>query len=175
MEFGFSTLAQSAYAYAATTSIELMLFGGIFLLLLVFGLTYGKYRLSTLIISLYVGLALFLLFPYIGYISWNPGLLFNKITVLPVALFLLLILFVYFMIVSVIDCDFSRSKIKRWFEAGVLSLSITIILTASIYHIGISENVAVSQSLLDSLFLPAQYLFWWLLIPLVGLFITRDF
>lgn len=174
MEFGFSTLAQSAYAYAATTSIELMLFGGIFLLVLVYGLTYGKYRLSTLLIAAYMGLALFSLFPYLDSIPWNPGLLFNKITMLPTAVFAIFVAFSYFILVPVIDCEFSHRKLKQWFEAGVLSLSITIVFTASVYHIGISENVVTPQSLLDSLFLPVQYLFWWLLISLVGSYIVRD-
>ena len=174
MEFGFSTLAQSAYAYAATTSIELMLFGGIFLLVLVYGLTYGKYRLSTLLIAAYVGMALFLLFPYLDSIPWDPGLLFKKITILPTAVFAIFVAFSYFILVPVIDCEFSRRKLKQWFEAGVLSLSITIVFTAIVYHIGISENVATPESLLDSLFLPVQYLFWWFLVPLMGLYITRD-
>ena len=174
MEFGFSTLAQSARAYTATTSIELMLFGGIFLLMLAWGLAYGKYRLSTLIISLYAGLTPFLLFPYIDSVPWNPGLLFNKIEVLPVVLFAVLVFFIYFTLVPIIECQFSRVKIRRWFEAAVLSLSTTITLTASLYYIGISQTIIAPQSLLDSLFLEPVYLFWWFLIPLVGLYITKD-
>lgn len=175
MEFGFSTLAQSAYTYAATTSIELMLLGGVFLLVLACGLAYGKYRLSTLLIASYMGLALFSLFPYIDAIPWDGGLLFNKISILPVAVFAILVFSTYLILVSVIDCQFSRRKLKKWFEAGILSLSITIILTASVYHIGISQNIVTSQSLLDYLFLPANFLFWWFLVPLIGLYITRDF
>ena len=174
MEFGLSTLAQNAYAHAATTSVELMLFGGVYLLVLVYGLTYGKYRLSTLLIAAYVGLVLFSLFPYLDSIPWDPGLLFNKISVLPTAVFAILVVFAYFILLPVIDCQFSRRKLRQLFEAGILSLSITIVFTAIIYHIGISENVATPESLLDSLFLPVQYLFWWFLVPLMGLYITRD-
>jgi len=174
MELGFSTLAQSAYAYAAATSIELLLFGGVFLLLLVYGLTYGKYRLSALLIAAYVGLVLFSLFPYLDLIPWNPEPLFNKITVLPVAVFAMLVIFTHFTLSPVIDRQFSRRKLRKWFEAGVLSLSITIVFTASVYHVGISQNVVIAQSLLDSLFLPVQYIFWWFLVPLIGLYVTRD-
>jgi len=174
MEFGLSTLAQSAYAYAAATSIELLLVGGVFLLILVYGLTYGKYRLSTLLISSYVGLALFSLFPYLDSIPWDPGLLFNKVTVMPVAVFTILTVFMYVTLVPIIDTEFSRRKLRKWYEAVVLSLSITIVFTTSVYHIGISQNMVAPQSLLDSLFLPTYFLFWWFILPLIGLYITRD-
>lgn len=174
MEFGFSTLAQGALAYAASTSIELMLFGGVFLLVLVYGLTYGKYRLSTLLIASYVGLAFFLLFPYMNSIPWNPGLLFDKITILPVAIFAVLVASIYFILLPSIDSEFSRRKLRKWFEAGVLSISIAIVFTASVYHIGIVQNVDTPQSLLDLLFLPTQYIFWWFLIPLIGFYLSRD-
>lgn len=174
-EFGFSTLAQSAFSYAAATSVELMLFGGVFLLLLVLGLTYGKYRISTILISAYIGLALSLLFPYIDLIPWTPEILFSKISVLPVTVFLVFIVLLYFSLMPLIDSEFSRRKLRKWFEAVILSLSTAIVLTASIYHIGIVQNVVAPQSLLDSLFLPTQYIFWWFLIPLVGLYITRDY
>lgn len=174
MEFGFSTLAQSALAYAAATSVELALLLGIFLMVLVFGFTYGKYRLAALIISAYTALALFLLFPYVDLIPWSPGLLFGKLSILPTVVFLIFVGLVYFALLPFIDAEYSRRQMRKWLEAGVLSLSVVVIFTASIYYAGITQNATAPQSLLDFLFLPPQYLFWWLLVPLIGLFIARD-
>ncbi len=149
-------------------------FVGNFLVLLVlaallffFALRAGRSLLISLILSLYVGFAIFSVFPYKEMVIVGDTPLVRAVC--GIALFAAFSFFPYILLRRVASAGTMRIH--------PLMLSILALVTGGFvlalgYHVlNIAAVIPLSPSL-DALFAPDKYFFWWFLAPLVGTYLT---
>jgi len=104
------------------------------ILLFIFALRYGKESILSLIFSLYVGLLVFLHFPYMEQFLFfkesATQLLLSKALI-----FLVFVVISYVILNRVVYSDYSPGVPGRWFEAGLLSGAAILLLLAFSYQI----------------------------------------
>lgn len=143
--------------------IILCLFGA----LLLYGLRYGKRRILTLTLSLYVALLVYMHFPY--ELDIFAGSAFQSLFA-GSAVFGGFTAFVYLTIARSVHAEFPYNRVKRYTEAGVLSACAAGLLLAFSYHVLPVSTLYDFNPQIDTFFASSKLFFWWLVIPLVGLF-----
>jgi len=154
-----------------SASSDVVVLGAIFAIATSYGLFFGKGRAVSLILALYPTALIFELIPYfkdiLGTVSETSGDVLVKAVI-----FAIILLPLHFIINHFIFTDFSFSRIRKLFEAGILGLSVLALLIAFSYRvIDISELYNFSSGI-DTLFASANF-FWWLLAPFVVLTFLR--
>ena len=154
-----------------SASSDAVVIGGMFAVATAYGLFFGKGRIVSLILALYPTALIFELIPYfkdiLGTVSGTSSDVLVKAVI-----FVIILLPLHFVISHFIFTDFSFSRIRKTFEAGILGLSALVLLIAFSYRvIDISELYNFSSGV-DTLFASANF-FWWLLAPFVALTFLR--
>lgn len=143
----------------------------VFLSLLVFVMIRGRRALTSLILGLYFALLWSLTFPYYDKIfSWvSDGLIPDSV--------LTVLIFVGFTATGLFLFDkllFHRPD-ETAFQAMnkkiVLAILGTILVMAFSYHVLPIANLVESASPINTIFSAPEYFFWWLIIPIIGLFL----
>jgi hypothetical protein len=134
--------------------------------LFVFGFKAGKGNLISFTLSLYVGFALYTIFPYFS-------LLVNTSTTKSTLLVLKIILYAVLSFVSYLILR--RFSGKDFFGRGhlatvVISFLVSGFIIAVLYHTFGAKSVYPFTPSIDQLFAPSQYFFWWFIAPLVAIF-----
>ena len=140
-----------------------------FFVLLIFTMIRGRRATTSLILGLYFALLISLKFPYYEKVYSVTHSLFSNAIVS-------MILFVLFTAVSSLLMD--RLLFYRIDEATfggfgkkvLLALFATILVMAYSYHVLPITNLINPGPSAGFLFASPDYFFWWLLVPLVGLF-----
>lgn len=153
---------------------DIVSFVGNFLVLLIiaavlffFALRVGRAMLISLVLALYVGFALFTVFPYKEMVLVGDTPLVRAVA--GIALFAVLTLFPYILL--------RRVSTSGSLHINPIALAVLALVTGGFvlvlgYHVlNISAVIPLTPSL-DALFAPDKYFFWWFLAPLVGVFIT---
>jgi len=157
----------NTFSGAITTDIIIIF--SVFFLLFFFSVVYGKSNSASLLISLYIGILIFLMFPYLE----DTTLLKSsesQVTISHVSLFLIIVSLTYSIVRRMIFLEYSRNKIMKYIESGILSASSSVLFFSFLYHtIPIATLYNFGPSI-DNLF-SSQYFFFWLVAPLIGLFI----
>ncbi len=163
----FSSITSFIGAYSFDVSIIFF----IFIFLFWYGLWYEKHRLTSLILSFYVALGLFKIFPYFEdiYILGDSEKMHITAEIL---LFLVFVILSVLVFNRVIKGKFPKSGISRWFNIGILSLSTTGFLCAFSANMFLSEEFYTFAEPIAFLFSSAKVLFYWMIVPLIVLFIT---
>ena len=142
----------------------------VFALLFFYSIQYGKSHIVSLLISLYIVILTFLSFPYLE----ETTILKSseaQVTLSHIAIFIIGVLIIHTILRRVLYTEFSESKFLRLKGAVLLSASATGLLFAFLYHTISFATIYDFGDSIDYLF-SSQYFFWWLIIPLVALFIT---
>lgn len=153
--------AQHAWALTANFLI---------LLALVIAMIVFSYRsrggIISLIIALYVGYALYLVFPYTSLaISFGGTTLIKAL--ISILLFIIATIIPYLFIERLTHGGFGvLSFVPRF----VLSVVAATFLIAIAYHVFNVNHLYTFPQPLNQLFAPDAYFFWWFIAPLVGLF-----
>lgn len=158
------TTTTSAAAFASDFLVVLILFA----VVLAFAFRSGRRGIIALTFSTYIGITLYNIFPYKEMIlGWTTQPLTSLI--LLVAMVLIFIAVPYLILKRIIVTEFlGRGKL---FFSAVLSFLITTTLLASAYHLLPVREYYVFTPALDRLFMPEEFLFWWLIAPIVALWL----
>lgn len=142
----------------------------VFAVLFGYAIIRGKRALASLILGLYLALLISLKFPYyeaIYNLTTRGG---NTVSILTI------IIFVVFTGISAILCehllwhDYEESRFEGISKKIILAILGTILVIAFSYHVLPVTHIIDPGSAISTLFAPPQYFFWFLIIPLVGLF-----
>ncbi|PIT96756.1 hypothetical protein COT82_01380 [Candidatus Campbellbacteria bacterium CG10_big_fil_rev_8_21_14_0_10_35_52] len=143
----------------------------VFIVLFAYGLHYGKYKIISLILSLYVAIPVFSYFPYTQIFSFfaesEKAILYSQIV-----FFLIIVVFFNIIIGKFMVEEFSASGFKRFIDDGFLAAAGGGLLLMISYHIIPITLIYDFAAPIDILFLPATMLFWWLVIPFIILLFT---
>jgi predicted permease len=175
MQSAKDLLASSTDALDAVTnmSLDTIILITIFVVLLVYGLRYGKYRMISLLLSFYIVIPIISFFPYLNTLSFlGERESVNAALYSQIGVFLLIVIFLNVILSRFICEEFPSRGIRRLFEAGLLSASSGGLLLAISYHIIPITTLHDFAAPIDTLFASTQMFFWWLVIPLIALLFT---
>ena len=140
----------------------------IFIILLVYSLRYGKYKIISFIFSLYIAIPVFSYFPYIQFFSFfaesEKAILYSQII-----FFLTIVVFFNIIIRKFISKEFSARGFRQFIESGFLAAVGSGLLLAISYHIIPITLIYDFAAPIDALFSSTRMLFWWLAIPFIVL------
>jgi hypothetical protein len=135
-----------------------------------YGILAGKGKLISLLISFYVGGFLFSNFYYFNNLTKENNLF---------ELFLLRI-FVFFLIILALNILFSKilavrseKESKKWWQILLISVFLSGLLFSYIFHLFSGEKLFIFSPFLQNLFASKTAFFWWLILPLAAIFLTR--
>ena len=146
-------------------SVDILVHGGLFILLFLFAFFWGKEKIFAFTISLYIASFLYSYFPYNDQFrgSAEYSLAFKGI------IFLVLASAPY-LIFSRLGIYSSSTSTNRVLHSALLALGALILLIFISYHIIPLYSVYNFSSGIDNLFQPAEVRFWWLAAPLLLMF-----
>lgn len=165
----------TAQALLETTTTTAQALAGDFLIVLVlgialfaFGLRVKKRGIINLVFSLYVGLGLFTLFPYLKEVlALTSTPLISLLFIL--GLLGIFTLVPYRILRRVITAEYISGNVL--FFSVVFALLLTGLLLASAYHLlGIKAYYDFTPAM-DVLFAPKEYFYYWFIAPLVALLV----
>ena len=160
MDFGFilDFMFETAYFLA------------VFLLFMVWATFKGRQAMINIIFGLYLSLLILIEFPYTTYLTENLGgsvaqsagklILFLVFTVLTTWLF-----------AHVMPDEFQEKKFESFFKKVLLAGSASILVMAFSFHVLPVTDFLTPGTPLQALFAPEGLFFWWLMVPLVILFL----
>ena len=167
-----TSTASEIFGFATSLSVDVVIIIAVFVSLFGFAVVYGKRRIMTFIMSLYLTYGLFIVFPYAnkltGFVSEET---FSPLT-LGVSVFSVLFFVIYIILNDIICAEFTTEGVRRWVEAGTLSAVATALIFAFSYHVLPIEEIYNFGDQIDVLFSSEQSFFWWLAVPLLGIFLS---
>ncbi len=166
-----NTIITQTEVFTSHAIAQIMSFTGDFFIALimfagVFALAYyqGRGRFIALILSLYVGYAFYIVFPFKSLIPTSSAIV---TLVADIILFAIFVFVSYSILNRIVMSD---SFLVSTFGMIILSLCITGFLLAMAYHVFPVRNVYVFTHATDTLFVAKTYFFWWFIAPAVALF-----
>ncbi|MEK7462313.1 MAG: hypothetical protein AAB618_01955 [Patescibacteria group bacterium] len=130
----------------------------------------GRQAVINIIFGLYLALLVSVEFPFyeavLGSLSGAVSVSMAK-----------LIVFLAFTVLATILCfrimpdEFREMKLESFSKKFTLSLCATILVMVFSFHVLPVTEFLTPGTPIQSLFAPAEYFFWWLILPLVALFI----
>jgi hypothetical protein len=130
----------------------------------------GKQSLINLILGLYLALLISLKFPYYDVIlgrTEGDGL---GDSIIMIALFAAFTLGGTFLFSRLMPRDFDESAFRGFGKKILFAAMGSVLVMAYSYHVLPITDLITPGSPIQSLFGPESNFFWWLLVPLVGLF-----
>ena len=135
----------------------------VFDVFLVYAIVRGRQAVVNMIMSLYFALLIMLEFPYFNVVGDSA---FVKMGLF--AVFTILSLFV---MSRIMPDPFRESRFESMGKKTLLALGATILTTIYSYHVLAITDFISLGSPIDQIFGPEGLFFWWLLIPMLILFI----
>jgi hypothetical protein len=141
----------------------------VFVGFLLFSMFRGVQAIVNLILGLYLALLISLKFPYYTYVLSETRdaasdaaimiLIFATFTILATILF-----------GRIMTTDFEEAAFQSFSKKVIFSILATILVMAYSYHALPVTDIITPGSPIQTLFEPASHFFWWLMVPLVGIF-----
>lgn len=157
-----------------TTQIILFLKESLFLVItfsvfLFYAMGKGRYALINVIFSLYLALLISIKFPYYDILAGGTG---------DSAAISKILIFVAFFTVGIMlfrrhipGDDYEPAFHKLWKKVLLASMATVLIMIFSFHALPVTE-IITPGSPIQSLFAPQENFFWWLILPLVALFLV---
>ena len=167
----FASSTGSTTETIATSSLDTIILIVVFLVLLIYGMKFGKRRIISLILSFYISIPIINFFPYSESISFfgdtEKAVLYSQI-----GFFALVIVFINIILERVVILEIYSSGARKLIENIFLALAGSGLLISISYHIiSISELHDFAEQI-DLVFASSVLFFWWLMVPLVVIFFT---
>lgn len=143
----------------------------VFMSLLFFSIVKGRQAIMNLIVGLYLALLISIEFP--GY-----DRLFSSIDSMQgmaaarLLFFFFITLFTTLLCYRIMPDEFREKKFESFGKKLLLSIGATILIISFSFHVLPISELLSTGTPLQSLFGPEIYFFWWLLVPLVILYIV---
>lgn len=142
----------------------------VFSVFLGYAMVRGKQSLINLILGLYFALLISLKFPYYDFIlgqTADDGL---GDSIIMIALFAAFTFAGTFLFSRLMPRDFDDSAFRSFGKKFLFAAMGSILVMAFSYHVLPITDLVTPGSPIQALFGPEDRFFWWLLLPLVGLF-----
>ncbi len=150
---------------------EFAYFLGVFALFSVFAFFQGRQAIMNVIVGLYFALLISIEFP--NY-DWLLGSVHTSqsIALAKLAFFAFITLLTTALTYRIMPGEFRESRFESWVPKLLLSLAATVVVMNFSFHVLPVTEFLTPGTPLQSLFGPEVYFFWWLLVPLVILYIV---
>jgi hypothetical protein len=149
---------------------ESLYFLVVFGICLVIAIAKGRQALITLIIALFLALLLAREFPYYGAIDAVSGDLMNA-AVAKVIVFVILTIGTWWLCARIMPSEFRETKFESFGKKIVLALTATCLIMVFSVTVLAIDTLVETGTPLQLLFGNEQWLFWWLVSPLIVLFL----
>lgn len=158
-----TTITESAWLWAGNF-LALIILTAIFLFYAMRG---GRSGLISLMLALYAGYALYIVFPYREFVVSLGGTAIVK-AILSALVFAAATAIPFVLIKRLTGGGFGSLAFIPNLILSFLTAAFILVLG---YHVFDLSNIYAFSQPLDQLFAPEGYFFWWFVAPLVGLFI----
>ena len=135
-----------------------------------YGISSGKKRIISLIISLYIAGFFYENFFYIDELIGGKTII--ETFLFKGFIFLALVLGLNVLFLNILAHS-SESRSKEWWQILLLSFLGTGLLFSFIFQLFPAKEIFTFSPLIEHLFASDKAFFWWLLAPLITLFLTR--
>lgn len=139
---------------------------GVFFFFFIYALWRGRYALVNLILGLYFALLISLYFPYYQTLKDN----FGDSPIIPIILFILFTILGVRLFRRHIPGDDYERTFQSFAQKILLTTAATVLVMAYSFHILPLTDIVHTSSFFQQLFAPAEYFFWWLILPIIILF-----
>lgn len=140
-----------------------------FVALLLFSIIRGRRAITSLILGLYLALLISIKFPYYTQISDAVGFLSD--TTLAILIFAVFTAFCSMLMDRLLFYRIDETAFEGFGKKAVLAILGTMLVLAYSYHVLPIASLIDPGIPANILFAPSEYFFWWLLGPLVVLFL----
>lgn len=149
---------------------ETAYFLAVFMLFMLWATFKGRQAMINIIFGLYLALLIFIQFPYTTYLTENLGgsvlQSAGKLVLFTVFTFLATWLFAH-----VMPDEFKEKKFESFFKKLLLAGAASILVMAFSFQVLPVTEFLTPGTPIQSLFAPEGLFFWWLMVPLVILFL----
>lgn len=157
-----------AWSYIIDFLYEFAYFLGVFALFGVFAVFKGRQALINVIFGLYLALLITLEFP--NYEQLFGDLEGSSVAVAKLGLFAVISALTTALCWRIMPDEFREERFESFGKKVILALSATILVMIFSFHVLPVTEFLTPGTPLQSLFAPANYFFWWLLLPLAILY-----
>ena len=131
----------------------------------------GRQAIINLITGLYLALLISLEFPYYD-ILLSQATTAHSQSIVKLILFAIFTLLTTILVTRIMPDEYREKKIESIFKKILLAMAGTILITVFSFHVLPVTEFLTPGTPIQSLFAPAQYFFWWLLVPFVVLYLN---
>ncbi|OGG88336.1 hypothetical protein A2592_00790 [Candidatus Kaiserbacteria bacterium RIFOXYD1_FULL_42_15] len=131
----------------------------------------GRQAIINLITGLYLALLISLEFPYYD-ILLSQATTAHSQSIVKLILFAIFTLLTTILVTRIMPDEYREKKIESIFKKILLAMAGTILITVFSFHVLPVTEFLTPGTPIQSLFAPAQYFFWWLLAPLLVLYLN---
>jgi len=160
MDFGFvlDFMYETAYFLA------------VFMLFMLWATFKGRQATINIIFGLYLALLIHIEFPYTDYLTENLGGSVAQ-SLGQLVLFFIFTILATWLFAHVMPDEFKEKKFESFFKKILLAGAASILVMAFSFHVLSVTDFLTPGTPLQTLFAPEGLFFWWLMVPLVILFL----
>jgi len=159
------------WGYIVTFLYEFAYFIAVFVIFLLFSIFKGRQAIMNVIVGLYLALLISIQFPNYEYIfgglETNQGLAAGRL-----AFFAIVTLLTTALCFRIMPDEFKEKKFESIGKKLLLTVSATILVMTFSFNVLPVTEFLVPGTPLQNIFAPEVYFFWWLLVPLVVLYVV---
>jgi hypothetical protein len=141
----------------------------VFLLFMVWAVFKGRQAIINVIIGLYLALLLFIKFPYTDYLTANLGTGMAQ-SAGKLVLFALFTIITTWLCYRIMPDEFREKRFESFFKKLLLAVSSSVLVMIFSFHVLPVTEFLTPGTPLQTAFGAEQSFFWWLITPLVVLF-----
>ncbi|MBY0538161.1 hypothetical protein K2P47_02040 [Patescibacteria group bacterium] len=158
-------------AYVLSLLQELIYLFCVFGFFIVWAIVRGRQSLINIIFGLYLALLISLEFPY--YDTFLPNNASeHSLAVGKMVLFAIFTTIATILVARVMPDAYREKKFESFFKKILLALAGTILIMAYSFHVLPVTEFVTPGTPIASLFSPKEWFFWWLLLPMVFLYLN---
>ncbi len=141
---------------------------GVFGFFIVYSIIRGRQHVINLIVGLYFALLISLEFPY--YSTFLGG--GENDALMKVGIFILFTIVSTILMTRLMPREYQEKKFESFGKKLMLAISGTILLMVFSFHVLPVTDFVTPGTPIQAIFAPSEYFFWWLLAPLVFLYLN---
>ena len=154
-----------------STVKELAYLLGVFGFFLLYATVRGRQAVINLVIGLYFALLISLEFPYYDTLLAHAGDA-HSIAIGKVVIFAIFTILATLLIKRIMPSEYKENKFESFHKKLLLAIGGTILIMIYSFHVLPVTEFLTPGTPIQSLFAPNEYFFWWLIAPLVFLYIN---
>jgi len=158
------------FGFVLDFMFECAYFLAVFMLFMVWATFKGRQAMINVIIGLYFALLILIEFPYTNYLTENLGSSLAQ-SVGKLVLFSIFTILATWLFYRIMPDEFKEKKFESFFKKVLLAMSASILVMAFSFHVLPVTEFLTPGTPLQTAFGAESSFFWWLMLPLVILYI----